>query len=120
MRHILTPLLVLIPLVACAVDNTPGAAAVERISMARSTGAVQCSGGGLTLEDTERELADAGVQVLSASCGHDGRMHPMMCGRSDGSLHIVEIPASQAAAAAALKFVPLSRLPEARRSPCGG
>lgn len=119
MRHLLTPLLVLIPLAACAVDPTPGVAA-ERVSMARSTGAVQCSGGGRTLEETRRQLADAGVQVLSASCGHDGRMHPMMCGRSDGSLHIVEIPASQAAAAAALKFVPLSQLPEARRGPCGG
>jgi len=117
MRHTFSALLSLIPLAACAVDNTAGA--VERIAMARSTGAVQCEGGGLTLQQTERQLADAGIQVLSSSCGHDGRMRPMMCGRGDGSLHIVEIPASQAAKAEALKFIPLSRLPDAKRRACG-
>lgn len=118
MRNTFSSLLVLIPLAACAAGNTAGAA-VEKISMARNTGAVQCEGGGLTLQETERQLADAGVQVLSISCGHDGRMRPMMCGRGDGSLHIVEIPASQAAKAETLKFIPLSRLPEAKRRPCG-
>ena len=66
------------------------------------------------------QLAPAGVEVISSSCGTDGRMRIAMCGAADGRIGIFEVPARNADAAAALGFAPLSRLPSAQVVPCAG
>lgn len=81
-------------------------------------GSVQCSGGGVSLGELQRELKDAGISVLSARCGIDGNMHAAMCGAPDGKIGILEIPAHQAEAASKLGFLPLKGLPDAREVPC--
>jgi hypothetical protein len=86
--------------------------------MLKSTGALQCSGGGESLAAMQTDLAGGGVQVLSASRGSDGLSHPQVCGTSDGSLNLFEIPAAQQSAAEALNFGPASKLPTAVPAAC--
>jgi len=89
------------------------------LSVYRGTGAVQCTGGGSTLDEDRKRLTDVGVEVLSASCGTNGRMFAQRCGGGTGDIHIFEIPASQKAAALNQQFRPLSELPTAQKLNCG-
>ena len=115
MLKLLLSLAAVAPLLACAAGDGKAPAA---ITVYRHVGSLQCTGGGTPVPALERQLIDAGIRVLSASCGSDGRMHAAMCGLPDGAIGIFEIPASQKEAAAALKFTPLSLLPDANRFAC--
>ena len=88
------------------------------VNLYKHAGSVQCGGGGLTLSSMERELVEAGVRVVAASCGNDGAVHPALCGLPDGQIGIFEVAASHAQAASALGFSPLSRQPAATSTPC--
>ena len=114
----------LLPIFGCAADSPASAAsgkslsAMDTVSVYRSKGSVQCNGGGVPLADHERQLTEAGIRVLSSSCGTTGRMYAAVCGGATGEIHIFEIPASQKDAAAKLDFTPLSTLPGAQKQPC--
>lgn len=88
------------------------------VAFYKSFGSVQCTGGGVSFEAMRQQLAAAGIQVLSASCGTDGRMYIAVCGAGDGRIGIFEVPAAQAEAALALGFAPLSNLPGATTGAC--
>jgi len=88
------------------------------VSVAKSLGSLQCSGGGTTVAVLQSQLSSAGVQVLAASCGNDGNAYPALCGAPDGAIAIFDLPASQQAAAQALNFVPLSTFPNAAKAAC--
>lgn len=87
----------------------------ERVELFQSMGSRQCSGGGRTLAALVDPLRAAGVEVLRAECGHDGRMRVALCGAADGRIAIVEIRPAQLAQAQALGFSPLRQLPQAHR-----
>jgi hypothetical protein len=89
------------------------------LSVYRATGAVQCTGGGSTLEQDRQRLTDAGIQVLAATCGSNGRMFAQRCGGATGEIHVFDIPVSQKAAALTQQFRPLGELPGAQRFACG-
>jgi len=89
------------------------------LSVYRATGALQCSGGGSTLEQDRQRLTDAGIQVLASSCGSNGRMFAQRCGGATGEIHVFDIPMSQKAAALNQQFRLLSELQGARRFACG-
>lgn len=112
-----TPLALLVCLPGCAtgVSDLPSE---ETVKSYKYLGSVQCSGGGISLDEIKRQLKDAGIQVASANCGIDGYMHIAMCGAPDGRIAIVEIPESKARVAAALGFLPLQNLPDATEVPC--
>lgn len=97
------------------VNNPPGNATVR---IFKSSGAIQCYSKGISSIDMTRELTDAGICVLSASCGNDGMVHPAVCGVADGSINVFEIPADQLNQAKALSFAPLSNLPQAQLLAC--
>ena len=97
-------------------EQAPGSAT---LSVYRGTGAVQCSGGGSTLDEDRKRLTDAGIQVLAASCGTNGRMFAQRCGGATGEIHIFDIPVLQKKAALDRQFRPLSELPTARKLNCG-
>ncbi len=88
------------------------------VSVVKSTGSVQCTGGGRTLAALQAELTGAGVSVSGASCGHDGMIRPAVCGATDGTVGIFEVPAAQRAQAEALNFTLLSAAPATVRSAC--
>jgi len=90
------------------------------VSLYKHAGSVQCTGGGMTRAAMERQLADAGVQVLGSSCGTDGMVYPALCGGLDGRISIFEVPASHAPAASAAGFAPLSNMPSASVAYCSG
>ncbi|BBJ00365.1 hypothetical protein FGKAn22_20570 [Ferrigenium kumadai] len=116
MRTILTFLLVFAILTACgAVESkSPGAS----VSFYKPSGSVQCMGGGQSLQAMERQLADAGIPVLTSACGVDGKVYAAVCGAADGRIGIFVIPAARAQAATALGFAPLSSLPAATEVVC--
>lgn len=98
-------------LAACAQPQ-----AAQPIRVAKALGSKQCEGGGRTLAELRAELERAGVGVLRAALGTDGRMRVQMCGAPDGRLGIFEIPAAARDAAAAAGFGPL---PEGARETGG-
>lgn len=125
MRILLVSLVTLVTLAACGGGNeNPSAANADQkapqtnTSVYKYAGSVQCTGGGTSLAAMERQLTDAGIQVLASACGADGKLYPTVCGTADGRIGIMEVPADQAQAASALGFAPLSNLPEATRVPC--
>lgn len=89
------------------------------VALYKYLGSVQCTGGGVSLFALERQLQDAGIGVLAASCGVDGNAYAALCGAPDGRIGILEVPADDAARAAPLGFAPLANLPGAVRLPCG-
>jgi hypothetical protein len=88
------------------------------ISLYKYAGSVQCNGGGLSLPEMERQLNDAGIQVIYSSCGTDGRGYFAVCGNGDGRIGIFVVPSSQEQAASAVGFRPLSNLPAASKIAC--
>ena len=105
-------------MVTCACADVDAASQRATIRVFKSLGSVQCSGGGKDIALMSRELSNAGLEVISSTCGTDGHMHPMLCGANDGRIGIFEIGSKDMAAASRLGFAPLSRLPEAQVLPC--
>ena len=83
-------------------------------------GSRQCEAGGMSPDDARRTLEAAGVEVVEATCGADGRMHAAVCGGADGRVVIVTVRARHVQAARSQGFAPLRELPEAARVPCPG
>lgn len=98
--------------------RSPAAAASPAVTLYKSAGSRQCEGGGLSPEDARKALGAAGVEVLEAGCGNDGRMRAMVCGGSDGRIVIVRVPLNQAPAARSQGFAPLDELPDAVPQRC--
>lgn len=97
-------------------ESAPAPAAM--LEVYRNTGARQCEGGGRTLAELQGELESAGIKVLEAACGSDGRMYASVCGGADGAIGIFRIKAEQTEAAAKAGFAALATLPDAQRVPC--
>ena len=114
MRRYLLPSLVLSALAACGGDTNPPASTM----VFKSRGSLQCTGGGAPPAAMSLELTNAGIAVLTFTCGLDGLAHPAVCGTPDGAINIFEIPESQASNALALSFFLLSTLPMASEVPC--
>lgn len=103
-------------LTACA--SAPGQPAEPPVRVFKSQGSLQCTGGGTPVAALAQQLQAAGIEVIRADCGTDGRMRVAMCGAADGRIGIFEVAARDAAAAANLGFAPVSRLPSAQVLPC--
>ena len=109
-------------LAACTVptqSETVAAPASTPLQVFKPRGSLQCEGRGTAPELMRAELERAGVRVLSAQCGSDGRMVPAVCGGATGEINLFEIDAEDAERARALGFAPLSELRgEAQVVPC--
>lgn len=81
-------------------------------------GSRQCEGGGIPLEEMQRQLQASGVAVTSSTCGMDGRMYPAFCGGADGKINIFTINSNGVNTALSQGFSLLRDLPEAQRSSC--
>ena len=66
----------------------------------------------------QAQLVNAGVAVLTSSCGNTGLGYPAVCGGPNGEIGISEINASQSSQAQALGFAPLSTYPNASARAC--
>lgn len=99
----------------CACAATPPAT----VRVVKSLGALQCqqprADDAATLA---RALSDAGLRLLSTTCGVDGRVYPAVCGAADGHVAVVEIAAADQGAAEGLGFTAMSALPGAQIVPC--
>ncbi|MDB5749205.1 MAG: hypothetical protein JWP72_4053 [Massilia sp.] len=114
MRMFVPTLAVLASLTACGGGEEEDASS----KVFKSMGTLQCSGGGVSLAALQAQLAAAKVLTRSAACGTDGLANSTVCGSPDGRIGIFEISPTQAGAAAAAGFAPLSTLPTARTIPC--
>ena len=103
-------------LAACAGgSDTP-----QTTKVFKPRGSIQCElGSGTPPEVMRLELTNAGISVISQSCGFVSDVAiPAICGIGTGALNIFEIPEIQAQAAAALSFSPLSSAGSVSESPC--
>lgn len=112
MRTLLLSLLLLTQIGCACTAAAPGPA----IKVFKSRGSVQCGANGQPPELMQNELQQAGIRVLRAACGSDGRMRVAMCNAPDGRLNIFEIPATSQAAAEALGYALLPA--QAQEQPC--
>ena len=111
----------LVSLASCATVRpapTVATATVPTTTVAKYLGSTQCQGGGLSLAQVQDQLTAAGVPVVRMACGHDGRVHPAVCGAGDGRLAIAVIPAAQLNRATGLGFLPAAKLPDHGETPC--
>lgn len=116
MQRLLISVVATMALNACSTFEP--ASTEPRVSVYKYVGSVQCKGGGTPLSAMMRQLSDGGIPVLDVSCGTDGRMYPAVCGAADGRIGILAVPEARVAAAKTLGFLPLSSLPEARKTMC--
>lgn len=107
--------------------NTPKAGGTSVVNNAnagttqsfyKNFGYKQCEPATVKLQDIVAQVKGAGVQVVSASCGADGRMYAAMCGGPDGRIAIIDAPSSSADKLKSLGFAPLSTLPDAQKTGC--
>lgn len=115
MRALLVPLVVF-ALASCGSGESKSPE--TNAGMYKYFGSLQCTGGGTPLPAMERQLTEAGVQVLASTCGIDGNAYAAVCGGADGRIGIFEVPAAQVQAASVLGFAPLSNLPAATKVAC--
>ena len=99
-------------------SSSGGVGAPSVVAVYTSFGSVQCSGGGTTLTELQRELLALGIQVLAARCGLDGLARPAVCGESDGRIAMFDVDEAQVLVLLALGFALLSTLPNATAAPC--
>lgn len=78
----------------------------------------QCNQDGISLQEMQRELTNAGVTVHCAQKGHDGLLYPAVCGGAPGNINIYLIDRSDLGRAVRLGFAPVSRLAQYEDSPC--
>lgn len=116
MQKLLISVVAISALSACSSFKRPSTE--PHVSVYKYVGSVQCKAGGTPLPAMMRQLSEGGVPVLDVSCGTDGKMYPAVCGAADGRIGILVVPEARLAAAAALGFAPLSRLPEASKTVC--
>ncbi len=83
-----------------------------------SRGSVQCYGDGTAPDIMQYELINAGIEVISYSCGTNGRIYPAVCGARTSEINIFEIPESMIDEAQSLGFSKLSADPDAHEIPC--
>jgi len=114
MRKFLISLVAFSLLGSCGGGDSPSA----NINLYKYAGSVQCTGSGLTLPEMTLQLTSANIQVLSFSCGTDGKVYAAVCGGGDGRIGIFEVPSSQEQAASVVGFAPLSDIPSASKTAC--
>lgn len=103
------------PLASAPVASAP---VVGSLTVSKSLGRRQCEEGGETADSLAAQLRTAGIEVRSVGCANDGMMYAAMCGGGTGELGVFDIPAADAARAAAAGFKPLSDWPDAQRTGC--
>ena len=78
--------------VSLLILNPLAVAADQRIEVFKYSGAIQCqTGSGFSLADMKKQLTNAGVVVLNARRGSDGKMYAAVCGGQTGIINIYTI-----------------------------
>lgn len=125
MRIVFVPLFAVAMLSSCGGgDSSPPPDA--NVFVIKSRGAVQCTTAPMPLATLERQLTDAGVQLVrqsgsqsvAPSCGTDGKAYPTTCGSPTGQIGIFLIQELQLPKATAVGFVLMSSEPGAKKSDC--
>ena len=106
------------PIPEPAAAPVASAPVVGSLTVYKSLGRRQCEEGGETADSLAAQLRTAGIEVRSVGCANDGMMYAAMCGGGTGELGVFDIPAADAARAAAAGFKPLSDWPDAQRTDC--
>lgn len=106
------------PIPEPAAAPVASAPVVGSLTVSKSLGRRQCEEGGETADSLAAQLRTAGIEVRSVGCANDGMMYAAMCGGGTGELGVFDIPAADAARAAAAGFKPLSDWPDAQRTDC--
>jgi len=98
----------------CKDDSGPGNSKVFKYS-----GAIQCEpGSGTSLAAMQRELTDAGIDVICAQTGGDGLNRIQLCGSASGAINIYTIRTANLPDAEALGFASVLTLSEYQDSAC--
>lgn len=122
MRVLIIPFIAIATLASCGGGNDSAtqdkSAPTLTVGVFKSSGSIQCTGGGVSLAAMEGQLNAAGITVSAKSCGNDGQVYAAVCGAPDGRIGIFDIPQAKLQAAAAAGFAPLSSIPGAARTGC--
>lgn len=79
--------------------------ATAKVKVFKADGSRQCGQGkAVDAKIMEKELAKAGIKVLSSAKGSDGMMHTQVCGAATGNANIYEINSADLKKAEKLGF----------------
>jgi hypothetical protein len=98
---------------ACTTEPPPATAKVFK-----SDGSVQCSQAGTSVEDMQRELTGAGIDVICGQKANDGSGYCAACGCGTGMINVYTIHPENIQDAEALGFAPVTDLPDYQDQPC--
>ncbi len=101
-------------LAACGGSGTP-----PLTDIYKSDGSTQCESDGVTVAEMQRELVNAGIDVICGRKADDGRAYCAACGCPTGRINVYTIHAQNLADAEDLGFAPVSALENYRDTPCG-
>lgn len=128
MRIVLFPFFVIATLSSCGGGGAESAPIPPdaNVYVIKTRGAVQCTTAPMPLATLERQLTDAGVQLVNyagslpvaPSCGVDGRAYATLCGNPTGEIGIFLIQQLQLPKATAAGFVQMSSEPAAKKTDC--
>lgn len=88
---------------------------VPSVKVFRPDGGRQCeTGSGISIDESRRQLTDAGIVVMRAACGRKTGMQVLaVCGGSTNSVHVFAIDAADVDTALDLGFTEVTELPPA-------
>ncbi len=128
MRIIFVPIFLIATLSSCGGggDDPSLPPPDANVYVIKNRGAVQCTSAPMPLATLQRQLTDAGVQLvnysgsqpIAPSCGVDGRAYATLCGSPTGEIGIFLIQQLQLPKATAAGFVLMSSEPAAKKSDC--
>lgn len=112
--YLLTSVCMLL-LSACLREDSDPKTCVEsdgqQVKIYKYAGVRQCEAdSGISLEDMQNELSDAGIDVICAAVGNDGKSYITLCGADTGTINTYVIKRSNLSDAEQLGFKPLSEM----------
>jgi hypothetical protein len=90
----------------------------DAVNVYKYDGSIQCEGEGVSVEEMEKELVNAGVDVFCSRKGSDGLARVAVCGASTGFINIYSIHESNLKDAQELGFKEVTTLPGYQDQPC--
>lgn len=90
----------------------------EQVKVFKQDQSIQCTGGGISLDEMQLELTNQGIDVICAQKGHDGLARITVCEAPTGNLNIYTINKSNLSDAGKAGFKTVSDLTEYQDQEC--
>ena len=111
--------MLILPAAMCMLlASCAGTDATDQVKVYKYDGSVQCESSGTSVEDMQRELADAGIHVACGQKAGDGYAYAAVCGTATGMINVYTIGNADLPEAESLGFKSTGELPDYQDQDC--